>query len=676
MVDGTQLLVGAPEDVMTAREADVVPAGAHVVVGPGGAEATPDVVTDGYRRQERQFGRFHDAVGEVLTATAPYRGGRPEPDYAGVAGVPKVTAVFTGAADVSASSSSGYPDTVGPVRPELGPASAVDGTVATAWRSAPFEDSVGQWVELDLGTAREIGVVQVHGGVDGLAAAPVREVEIRAGDETRTVRINAISGLGAANLDGVSARHVRVTVTRIAGDVPFAAVELREIEVEGVQVSRRLRVPDVGATGSTTFVFTARPAVRACVPTVLGPVCDPTSFRPSDEAAGLARELELDGAGEWTVTGQVGALPTDETISLLDGLGPASLRARADSVLVSDPAVAPAMAVDGDPGTPWLANVGELAPTLDLAWGRERRLTRLSVDSAPVDAVRPFRATIRGAGETRVVDLGPDSLGTFRPLDASEVSIRFQARSIPGQETVPVGVGEVRLEGIADLSRTPDPDARTGSVCGLGPEVRIDGRTHPTAVRGTIGDVLGGRPLDWRVCDGPVTLGVGTHVVVATPTTQFQPTRLLLTPRESLAGETTVRDVHAMGGSGSPGPGPSRPARRRTSPPARTRTTAGAPSSTAWLSSPPSSTAGSRPSSSPPRPVPARSGSRTRRTPRIGRACWWGWARQHSWSSARSWTWSSGAVAAGAPARSADGLASSAGPGAVGGWAPRWPGWR
>ena len=49
--------VGAPEDVMTAREAEVVPAGAHVVVGPGGADATPDVVTDGYRRQERQFGR-------------------------------------------------------------------------------------------------------------------------------------------------------------------------------------------------------------------------------------------------------------------------------------------------------------------------------------------------------------------------------------------------------------------------------------------------------------------------------------------------------------------------------------------------------------------------------------------------------------------------------------------
>ena len=149
------------------------------------------------------------------------------------------------------------------------------------------------------------------------------------------------------------------------------------------------------------------------------------------------------------MTGQVGALPTDETISLLDGLGPDSLTARADSVLVSDPAVAPAMAVDGDPGTPWLANVGELTPTLDLSWGRERRLTRLSVDSAPVDAVRPFRATIRGAGETRVVDLGSDSLGTFRPLVAREVSIRFQARSIPGLETVPVGVGEVRLEGIA-----------------------------------------------------------------------------------------------------------------------------------------------------------------------------------------------------------------------------------
>ena len=42
-----------------------------------GAEEPADVVTDGYRRVERQFGRIHDAVGEVMTGSATYRQDRP-----------------------------------------------------------------------------------------------------------------------------------------------------------------------------------------------------------------------------------------------------------------------------------------------------------------------------------------------------------------------------------------------------------------------------------------------------------------------------------------------------------------------------------------------------------------------------------------------------------------------
>ena len=69
-----------------------------------------------------------------------------------------------------ASSSAGYADSVGPIRPELGPASAVDGDPTSFWQSAPFEDPDGQWVEIDLGEPRQISRVVVDVGVDGTPA--------------------------------------------------------------------------------------------------------------------------------------------------------------------------------------------------------------------------------------------------------------------------------------------------------------------------------------------------------------------------------------------------------------------------------------------------------------------------------------------------------------------------
>jgi arabinofuranan 3-O-arabinosyltransferase len=60
--------------------------------------------------------------------------------------------------------------------------------------------------------------------------------------------------------------------------------------------------------------------------------------------------------------------------------------------------------------------------------------------------------------------------------------------------------------------------------------VRVDGQTYRTEVSGTLADVVAGRPLAWRSCDGPVRLDAGDHRIVAEQTAQFQPVTLALRP--------------------------------------------------------------------------------------------------------------------------------------------------
>ena len=57
----------------------------------------------------------------------PYRVVRSAHDYPGVDGVERVHARYDGVASITASTSGGPADTLGPVRPEVGPYAAVDG---------------------------------------------------------------------------------------------------------------------------------------------------------------------------------------------------------------------------------------------------------------------------------------------------------------------------------------------------------------------------------------------------------------------------------------------------------------------------------------------------------------------------------------------------------------------
>ncbi|MGY1792734.1 alpha-(1-_3)-arabinofuranosyltransferase family protein [Geodermatophilus sp. SYSU D00525] len=519
-------LDGGPEDVLAALDAGVLPPAAPVVVGA--ADGPADVVSDGYRRVERQFGRVHDAVGEVMTPAEPYRDGRPEPDYPGAPAVERAAADFLAVDGVTASSSQGYPDALGPVLPAAGPAAALDGRPETAWRSAAFVAPVGQWLDVDLDRPVTGGVLAVT-FLDTPDTATVRTAQVSLDGAPAVHRVPE-DGRLFVPLPATPVHHVRVTVSSVAPGLDEASpVGVAEIGLPGVGAGRTLEVPrPIGA--DTTVVLSGEAPRRACVDVGYGPHCETSQVRAT-EWHGLDRRLTVAEAGAWDLTGTVVATPGPGAAALLAPVDDTA-SATSDSVYGDDPSVAAVAAFDGLPQTPWLADPDDAEVTLDLRWPGERTVSRIVVDPASVPAAEPVHARIESAAGVRDVDL--TDLGFFEPLRApGGLSVTFTRSPVPSAAGLPLGVGEVRVDGLEGLQHRPSLESGTGAVCGLGPEVRVDGTVHRTGVTGTLDDVVAGRPLTWRVCDGPVALAPGTHRVVAAATAQFQPVALTWRPAGS-----------------------------------------------------------------------------------------------------------------------------------------------
>ena len=192
--------------------------------------------------------------------------------------------------------------------------------------------------------------------------------------------------------------------------------------------------------------------------------------------------------------------------------------------------MAPAFAHDADLSTRWVSAVGDPAPTLTLAWEDERSVSGLRVHVGPGPGRSPRTAVLTAAGAEREVVLRDDGLVTFPPVETAEITLRFP---VGAEETdaavLPLVIAEVELDGIQDLTHRPDPSARTGAGCGLGPAITIDGRTIDTEVRGTLADVLDGTPLDILPCSTAGPLRSGEHRLTVTPTDRFTVTSMTMT---------------------------------------------------------------------------------------------------------------------------------------------------
>jgi arabinofuranan 3-O-arabinosyltransferase len=528
-------LDGGPEDVLAALDSDLLDPSQAVVVQSSDEPA--DLVTDGYRRVERQFSSIHDATGEVMTGTAPSRLDRPADDFPGAPTVARAAADYLAVDDVTASSSVGYSDNFGSVRPERGPAAAFDGSSATSWRSATFEPPIGQWLDVDLARPVSGGALHVW-FVSGAGTTTVRTAEVAFDGVTEAHRVPADGHLVVA-LPRTPVEDVRITVADVAPGIGASApVAISEVQLPGTTPGRTLDVPrPIGA--GTSLVLGDDPGQRACVDIGYGPRCEATASAP--EWNGLDRRLTVTQDGTWDVTGTVVAQSTPAAAELLGPLGDAAT-VTAGSVFGDDPSVAGAFAFDGDPATQWLADPADDEATLTMRWTGERTITRIAVDAAVVPSAQPVRARITASGGVR--DVALDEFGYVEPLVADDgASITLYRSGLDAG--VPLGVAEVRVEGLDGLQHRPWRESATGAICGLGPQVEVDGTVHATEVVGTLGDVIDGTPMTWRLCDGPVTMTAGEHRVVAAATAHFRPLTLAWTPDGAAADRTAGSDQRA-----------------------------------------------------------------------------------------------------------------------------------
>lgn len=499
---------------------------------PGRTPAGADVLTDGLRRREVNFGAPAYNSSAVLQAGEAYRANRRAHDFVADDQAPQTYATWQNLAGVRVSSSASDPGATLRIGQWAAPAAALDGDIGTRWVSGRLGQAEGEWFEVRLdGMRSPAGIRVLASDVSPVGSMPTTlTVTTRAG--SRVIRLDA-NGFGISALPSGPTDWIRLTLTsRASGTANGFA--LAEVAVEGV-TPYSLLAPPAADSPSQILLRRADNARAGCLSLPDRAVCAPTLEVPPNPAPGIARRLTLAESAAYEMTGEVRA--TQGAEALLDN--PTGLRAEASSRLVPDVRDRPGAAVDGDLETGWTASAGDFAPRLTLRLPQERRISGLQfVRSAILAASAPLEVTVKfGAGKE--VTGRVDAAGYLRfPARTTGLVRIFFGATKPlvntdsrdgGRSFVPVGTSEVRVLGAEDLVRPLDPDASTGAPCGFGPALAVGDEVIRTRVDGTVGDVLTGRPLRWATCSAQeVTVPAGTTDLIARASGQFEPISLSL----------------------------------------------------------------------------------------------------------------------------------------------------
>jgi arabinofuranan 3-O-arabinosyltransferase len=520
-VDDVLTVAGEPESVLDVQAAGLA-GGSVVLQGEKGWGRSADIVTDGAERRERQFGSLYGARSIVMQAGEAYRIPRAAHDYSGAPDAKPVVATYDGLASLRASSSRGYADTYGEVVLAEGPAAAIDQSPATRWVTSPAAVATRQWIRMTFAAPRRVHEVTVQPVVGDPYLTPVRRLQVVAGTQARTLDTNPDGAAVTARFDGRLVRTVTVRILRVGSAASRVPVAIAGIHVDDLVPRASLRVPEPLRAG-TGFVFHADPGTRPCVPASFVPDCRETRRRTPEEPSGMDRTVSVNGWDHVGVSGLVVARTSRRALRLLEPVGKEQ-RIRPSSVFGLDPQVSSRFAWDGSPETAWVPADNDAGPSLVFRWSSPRRLSGIRV-SSPDPQVSPTRAVLTTRdGRQVTVQLGR-STSRFPSLRTKWLKVTFQRPAADAR----LVVSEIAFAG-ADITQPFDRDAVTGAICGLGPHVVVDGAVYQSEVRGTLGDLVDGRPLDLAVCDpdkpgdaGPqLTLAPGVHRISTPPTSEFQ----------------------------------------------------------------------------------------------------------------------------------------------------------
>ncbi|MGH3739030.1 MAG: hypothetical protein ACRDT6_26045, partial [Micromonosporaceae bacterium] len=283
--------------------------------------------------------------------------------------------------------------------------------------------------------------------------------------------------------------------------------------------------------------------------------CDPVLFRAGEEPLGPDRRFRIDAAAGSKQTYRLSATALPRTGGAPEVRAPGSpLGVTATSQLAGDPAVSPFLAVDGNPDTAWVADVTDLTPILRLRWQGARTVDRIRITPARQPAAAAPAAitvrTLQGSVDAKL----KNGVASFPAITTDHLDIVFPlVTKVPldpserrSDKSATLGIAELSIPGMEDVTVRPAPDQKMTLPCGTGPGVLIDGKKYDTSIVGHYGDLQAYRLVEVVPCgtleDG-IVLRPGEHRIRTLPSDRFVVHDIVLRPAESPRSEVARRDV-------------------------------------------------------------------------------------------------------------------------------------
>ena len=505
------------------------------------------VVTDTPTDRETDYGQvdFHSST--IRAADDPRRTHNLVPDYP-VADTDLVRAEWEGAR-IGVSSAASDATQLGGTSPGSGPAAVLDGDPTTGWHSNGLESAVGQWLQLDLDTPIEAGMLHLTTS-PGALGSPVKWLELETDRGTTAVRVEKPGREQTIALPLGTTTWIRITATHTEDGTAGSQFGITEVAVDDftdrenpqrIDIRRRIVLPPVpdGAEVLGWQLSQEFPGRGSCVDTPDRVRCARGLATAPEEPNTFTRSLSVPAETEVAPQVRVRTRP-----------GPAveALAAQPDRVTATGPADVADLsgsafaATDGDPRTSWTApeaalEPGAPRPSLTLQLPSPELVTGLDV-AASLGAlpVAPTRIAVNlGNGpQVRDVDLGDDARSArvdLEPHVTDRIVVSLVGwpdvldRTILGfAKLTPPGLAEITVLGEDGPLGAQDPAAdRTVTVgCDSGPVVTVAGRSYRTSLTTTVAALASGEEIPATLCDtGTVALPAGRVHLDITPGAAF-----------------------------------------------------------------------------------------------------------------------------------------------------------
>ena len=528
---------GSAESVVDLADADVL--GREPVVAQGdeapleavGGIGLAYAVTDGFRRSEVSVGSSRDNRSQTLREDESYIQDRRVHDYFPVDPEGRQSIAVYEGGTVTASSSGSEVTALSARASAAQPWAAFDDDPVTAWVSGELESGVGQWWEVTADEPFSTSSVVVRLVVGEVAGTEPASVTVTTDTGEVTVPVATTVQPQRLPVPPGATRALRLTLASVVDGGRGGSFGLHEVQIPGLEVSRRVRTPGVADGGP--IVLTARKGEQAGCAAVAGElVCTPQLGRVGEERPGIQRIVHVTTPGDYRLRMWVRPRSGAALDRLLTPALPISPRAEASSVFTDDAAIRPQAVVDGVLSTSWVASSLDERPELTLKWAEPRRVRGVRMDIDPdLVASRPLRVTVTVNGRETTGIVSARGVLRFPPEYVSSVRLRFDnvsgVRSLDpisgDSRSLPVGVSEIAIIGAPALDKGPRLDDAVETPCGEGPKLSVNGVVErESAVSASVTDILIDAVLPVVPCGGSlVSLPAGSSVIDVMSTAEY-----------------------------------------------------------------------------------------------------------------------------------------------------------